>query len=144
MTGLYSRRGYLSRLSRNCERDEVCMNIDIHTLVRELWDRYNSRKSRDSRGLPQFYSSTFFTKLQTAIYIEELNENVITVPSITKQNILISFDSGLSYQHVSESFEMRQEQVENVTDKTNVPLLLSYFLDKNVNQALGSSLKKIT
>ncbi len=36
------------------------------------------------------------------------------------------FDSGTIYRHVSESFEMRQEQVENVTDKTNVPFTLSF------------------
>ncbi len=30
------------------------------------------------------------------------------------------------HQHVSESFEMRQEQVENVTDKTNVLVTLLY------------------
>ncbi len=31
-------------------------------------------------------------------------------------DILVSFDLGLIYQHVSESFGSRQEQVENVTD----------------------------
>ncbi len=116
------------KLWRNCERVEVCTNVDIHSLVRELWDRYNSRKSRDIRELGQFHSSTFFTKLQTTIYIQELNENVITVPSITRwdiRDILVSFDSGLIYQHVSESFEIRLEQVENVTDKTNVLFTLS-------------------
>ncbi len=49
--GLHSRRGYSSRVSRNCERYELRMNVDIHTLVRELRDRYNSRKSRDSQEL---------------------------------------------------------------------------------------------
>ncbi len=114
------------RLSRNCEWDEVRMNVDIHTLRRELRDRYNSRKPRDRRELTQFHSSTFFTKLQTTIYIQELKENVITVPSITRRDILGSFDLGLIYQHVSESFETRQEQVENGTDKTGVPFTLSF------------------
>ncbi len=41
-------------------------------------------------------------------------------------NILISFESGLIYQHISKSFETRQEQVKNVTDKTNVPFTLSF------------------
>ncbi len=49
MPGLHSRRGYLSRLSRNCEHDEVHTNVCIHTLMRELQDRYNSRKPQDSR-----------------------------------------------------------------------------------------------
>ncbi len=85
------------RLSRNCEWDEVLTNVDIYTLVWELRDRYNSRKSRDTRELAQFHSSTFFTTLQTTIYIQELNENVITVPLITRRDIwdiLVSFDSG--------------------------------------------------
>ncbi len=50
----------------------------------------------------------------------------MTVPSITRRDILISFYLGLIYQHVSESFEMKQEQVENVTDKTNIPFTLSF------------------
>ncbi len=37
------------------------------------------------------------------------------------------FDSGKIYQHVSESFETRQEQVENVTEKMNVPFTLSFL-----------------
>ncbi len=54
--------------------------------------------------------------------------------------ILVSLDSGLIYQHISESFEMRQEQVESVEDETNVSLsysrsrLVSCCLDANVNQ----------
>ncbi len=60
--------------------------------------------------------------------------------SIMKQNnrdILISFDSGLIYGHVSESFETRREQVESVGDETNVAFTLSFSssLDENVNQA---------
>ncbi len=43
--GLYSRWGYSSRFSRNCEQDEVWTNADIHTLEWELRDRYNSWKS---------------------------------------------------------------------------------------------------
>ncbi len=49
--------------------------------------------------------------------------------SITKQDIrdiLVSFDSGLIYQLVSESFETRQEQVESVEDKTNILFTLSF------------------
>ncbi len=50
--------------------------------------------------------------------------------SIMRQDIrgiLISFDLGLIYQHVSESFETRREQVESVEDETNVPLTLSFL-----------------
>ncbi len=36
MSGLHSHRGYSLRLSRNCERDEVRTNVDIHTIVGEL------------------------------------------------------------------------------------------------------------
>ncbi len=106
MPGLHSRRGYSSRLLKNCERNEVRTNVDIHILVRERRDRYNSRKS------DRFHLSTFFTELQTTIYIQELNENIITVPSITRrdiQDILVSFDSRLIFRYVSESFETRQE-----------------------------------
>ncbi len=58
------------------------------------------------------------------------------------QDILVSFDSGLIYPHVSESFKMRREQVESVEDNMNVPFtfshsrLVSCRLDENVNQAL--------
>ncbi len=103
---------------------EVRTDVDIHTLVQELWDRYNSWKSRYSRELAQFPSSTFFTELQTTIYIQELNENIITLLLITSwdnRDILLPFDWGLIYWHVFESFEMKQEQGENVTDKINVP-----------------------
>ncbi len=41
-------------------------------------------------------------------------------------DILISLDSRLIYRYVSESFEMRQEQVENMTDKTNVSFTLLF------------------
>ncbi len=42
------------------------------------------------------------------------------------RDILIFFDSGLIYWHVSESFETRQEQVGSVKDETNVPFTLSF------------------
>ncbi len=65
MQGLHSRRGHLSRLSASCEWDEICANIDIHTLVRELrnkvidtrtlvqelQDKVDREKSRDNREL---------------------------------------------------------------------------------------------
>ncbi len=49
--------------------------------------------------------------------------------SLTRQDIrdiLVSFDSGLIYRHVSES-ETRWEQVESVEDKTNVSFTLSFL-----------------
>ncbi len=97
MTGLHYHLGYSMRLLARCERDKVCTNVDIHTLV---WES-----------------------------------------SITRQDIwdiLVSFDLGLIYRHVSESFETRQEQVESMEDETNVPFTLSFSscLDENVNQAL--------
>ncbi len=49
--------------------------------------------------------------------------------SITRQDIqdiLVSFDSRLIYQHDTESFKTIQEQVESVEDETNVPLTLSF------------------
>ncbi len=55
------------------------------------------RQSRVPKIGTQFYSSTFFTQLQTTIYIQELNEDVITEPSITRRNILVSFYSELIY-----------------------------------------------
>ncbi len=42
------------------------------------------------------------------------------------RDILVSFNSGLIYRHVSESFEMSWEQVESVEDKTNVLFTLSF------------------
>ncbi len=41
-------------------------------------------------------------------------------------NILVFVASELIYWHISENFEMRQEQVENVIDKTNVPFTISF------------------
>ncbi len=120
MPGLHSRRDFRGIVTR--WGTHKCRH---HTLVWDLWERYNSRKTQDSRELAQFHSCTIFTKLQTTIYIQELNANVITVLSITRRNILVSFDSGLIYRHVSESFETRQEQVENMTDKTNESFTLS-------------------
>ncbi len=52
--GLHSHRRCLSRLSRNCEWNEVHTNVDIHTLVQELWDRYNSLISWDNQELKIF------------------------------------------------------------------------------------------
>ncbi len=54
---------------------------------------------------------------------------IVCESSITRRDIrdiLISFDSGMIYRHVSESFEMRQEQVESVEDEMNVPFTLSF------------------
>ncbi len=85
MPCFHSHLGYSLRLLANWERDEVRMNVDIHTLMRES--------------------------------------------PITRQDIweiFISFDSGLIYWHVSESFETRQEQVKSMEDKTNAPLTLSF------------------
>ncbi len=39
MPDLHSRRRHSSRLAARCERDEVCPNVDIHTLVGELRDK---------------------------------------------------------------------------------------------------------
>ncbi len=36
MPDLHSRLGYLSTLFVRCEQDEVCTNVDNHTLMREL------------------------------------------------------------------------------------------------------------
>ncbi len=85
MPGLHSHLEYLSRLLARSEQDEVRMNVDIHTLVRE-----SSISRQDIR------------------------------------DILISFDSGLIYWHVTESFETIREQVENMKDETNVPFTLSF------------------
>ncbi len=49
--------------------------------------------------------------------------------SITRQDIrdiFVSFDSGMIYRHVSESFETRWEQVESVEDETNISFTLSF------------------
>ncbi len=54
MPSLHSRQGHSLRLLGSCERDEVCVTVDIYTLVRELRDKVdkcNSRKSQDSREL---------------------------------------------------------------------------------------------
>ncbi len=60
-------------------------NVDIHTLVRELWvkvDRYNSQKSRDSRELT----------IGLIKFIWELNEIVLMVALKMRWNI-VAFDS---------------------------------------------------
>ncbi len=49
--------------------------------------------------------------------------------SITRQDIrdiLVFFDLGLIYRHVSESFEIRREQIESVEDETSVPFTLPF------------------
>ncbi len=85
MPRLHSHLGYLLRLLVRCERYEVCMNVDIHTIVQE---------------------------------------SLITRQDI--RDVLVSFDSELIYRHISENFEMRQEQVESLEDETNVPFTLSF------------------
>ncbi len=55
-------------------------NVDIHTLVRQLQDkvdRYNPQKSQDSRALT----------IGLIKSIQELNESVLKVASITRQDI---------------------------------------------------------
>ncbi len=51
------------------------------------------------------------------------------VASITRRDICVLW-LGMIYQHVSKSYEMRQEQVESKWDETNVPfsLLWSFHL----------------
>ncbi len=73
-------------------------------------------------------------KVHTNVDIQTLTRE----SSITRQDILISFDCGLIYRHASESFKTRQEQVKSVEDETNVPFILPFSscLDENVNQAV--------
>ncbi len=76
------------------------------------------------------YSSRLFVrceqdKVHTNVDIPTLVRDL----SITRQDIRdihVCFDSGLIYRHVSESFEMRREQVESVVDETNVLFALSF------------------
>ncbi len=68
---------------------------------REMWTRWSTHKCRHSHSCDNY-----------------------AVSSIMRQDIrdnLVSFDLGLIYQHISESYEMRWEQVESVKDETNVP-----------------------
>ncbi len=107
-------------------------NLDIHAFMRKLRNkvgRCNSYKSWDSRGL--------IVGLVKCIW--ELNESVLIVASITRQNIHLLW-LGMIYQHVSESYTMRQEQVESVWDKTNVVLC---FLDEGVNLILRINVRKM-
>ncbi len=56
--------------------------------------------------------------------------------SITRQDIpdiLVSFDSGLIYQHVSESFHMRREQVKSVENETTTLHILILVLSRTVS-----------
>ncbi len=77
------------------------------------------------------HSSRFLMRCER----DEVRTNVdihtlVQESSIMRQDIrdiLVSSDSGLIYQHVSESFEMRREQVKSVEDETNVPFTLSFL-----------------
>ncbi len=92
-------------------------NADIHTLVQELRDkvyRYNSQKSQDSRELTIGFIKSIW----------EMNKSVLTVASITRRDIRLLWHI-IIYQKVSESYEMRQEQVKNVWDEMNIPFSLS-------------------
>ncbi len=79
----------------------------------------------------QWYSSRLLVKCEC----DEVRTNVdihtlMRKSSITRQDIqdiLISFDSGLIYRHVSESFKTRREQVESLEDETNVPFKLLFL-----------------
>ncbi len=76
------------------------------------------------------YSSSLLARCEQ----DEVRTNVdihtlVRESSVTRQGIryiLISFDSGLIYQHVSESFETRRKQVKSVEDETNVPFTISF------------------
>ncbi len=82
----------------------------------------NSRLRYSPRLLARCEWDKVHTNVDIHIPVREL--------SITRQDIrdiLTSFDLGLIYQHVSESFETRQEQVESVEDEINVlPFTLSF------------------
>ncbi len=65
----------------------------------------------------------------TAIYLRTEWECTHSA-SITSRDICV-LDSGMIYQHVSKSYEMRQEQVESVWDETNVPF--SFLLSRAVS-----------
>ncbi len=75
-----------------------------------------------------------FSRLLARCERDEVPANVdihtlVRESSITRQDIrdiLVSLNSGLIYRHVSENFEMRQEQVESVEDETNQPFTLSF------------------
>ncbi len=51
MSGLHSHQGHSLRLLGSYEQDEVRVNVDIYTLVRELCDKVDRGKLRDSRDL---------------------------------------------------------------------------------------------
>ncbi len=77
------------------------------------------------------FSSWVLVEVLVRCEQDEVRTNVeihtlVRESSITRQDILVSFDSGLIYQHVSESFKTRREQVKSVEDETNVPFTLSF------------------
>ncbi len=75
------------------------------------------------------YSSRLLAKCERDEVHTNVNIHIVRESSIARQDIrdiLVSFDSGLIYQHVSENLETRREQVESVEDETNVHFTLSF------------------
>ncbi len=80
------------------------------------------------------FSSWVLVETFVEMWMRQVRTNVdihtlVRDSSITRQDIrdiLVSSDLGLIYQHVSESFETRWEQVESVEDDTNVPFTLLF------------------
>ncbi len=86
----------------------------------DAWFTFSSQVHVETFGMMWMRRS-----ICTNVYIHTL----MWESSITRQDIrdiLISFDSGLIYRHVSKSFETRREQVDSVKNETNVPFTLSF------------------
>ncbi len=81
----------------------------------------HSRLRYSSRLLARCERDKVHTNVDIYTLVQELS-----IMGQDIRDILISFDSGMIYRHVSESFETRREQNKSVEDETNVPFTLSF------------------
>ncbi len=79
-----------------------------------------------SRLLARYEWDEVRTNVDIHTLVQELSKTRLDI-----EDILVSFDSGLIYRHVSESFETRQ-----MYPSHSHSLLVSCCLDENVNQVL--------
>ncbi len=94
--------------------------FDLENIKRYAWSTFSSRVLVETFGKMWTRRNTHECKHSHSCVGIVDNEQDI-------RDILVSFDSGLIYRHVSDRFETRREQVESVEDETKVPFTLSFL-----------------
>ncbi len=109
------------KLSLNCNRSLFRTPFFVDLVKPALMPGLNSRLGYSWRLLVRCKRDEVHTNVDIHALVQ--------VSSITRQDIwdiLVSFNSGLIYRHVFESFKTRWEQVKSVEDEMNVPFTLSF------------------